>query len=212
MIQMRAFIQAKKMMFAFALALLLATIVAGAVIAASPPKFPNRLPHGKNAIPVQPASHGMVLLSIIGVTTPPKFFNRLPHGKNAIAVGSSSSGPLTSGGGCYNWTYNPPPLTDRPCISENSSRQIVPDDYLTANSSSGWGGCTVEVDLYNATTGVWTFGSLQNCGTVPHGHYYGPIVSAVPNDGYYSEVAWDAIYNGHEYYNQYYDYSPEQIG
>ena len=58
----------------------------------------------------------------------------------AASLGSRSANvPATTGGGCT----NDPNGKLRPCLSEDSTRSIVPDGYITANNV-----CNVVIDLY----------------------------------------------------------------
>lgn len=202
----------RNLLAASTLALLLTIGVAGAAGAAAPSPIPSQTAlQGKEAIPAYPSYVGKP-----PTNAPfPGIANQLPHGANATPVypSQSSASPLSSGGGCLYDVYDPhPPLTDEPCISVNSSRQVVPDTYLFADTSSGWGGCTVKVQLLDATIHKLYNAPLQNCGTKPGGHYYGPIVSVIAEHDYYTEVSWDVIYNGTQYFNAVADESLEQIG
>ncbi|HEY7349741.1 MAG TPA: hypothetical protein VH599_15605 [Ktedonobacterales bacterium] len=204
MMQRSRFARIRNLLAVVIAALLLTIGLAGVAQATSSPPIPVAIPAHLSYVSANPPAN----------TDSPGIPNQLPYNPNAIPVYPSQEGaaPFSSGGGCLYDVYNPPPLEDEPCISVNPSRQVVPDDYLFADAPSGWGGCTVKVQLLDATTNHLYNAPLQNCGTKPGGHYYGPIITVITGHHYYTEVSWDVVYNGKHYYNPVADQSLLQIG
>ncbi len=134
----------------------------------------------------------------------------IPSGRPSPIWGTVTI-PNTSGGGCiYQFGY----VRLGSCISENSSRQIVPDAYISPNVSdrSYFSSCTIYVELIDDYAGVAYYKGPQSCIDPLRnnytGHYYGQIVSAQSGHYYHTNTEADYIYHNKSYY-QIQD-SPEQ--
>ena len=150
------------------------------------------------------------LILFSGVLAPRAF--AASHSNLAAGTHNGAISPHTSGGGCNTWTDWPPQLTDKVCVSENSSRTIVPDAYVSTTSPGDYTYFIIRVDLLDATTGVWKTGPTNNL-SYPYGHYYGPQIPAVAGHHYIAYTSWYLRINvsGTKVISEHQEYSPVQI-
>lgn len=129
----------------------------------------------------------------------------------AASFGAKSTNiPATSGGGCYTWD-GPFPSSDRVCVSEDRSHEIVTDAYESTGAPGDFAYFTIEVDLLDATTGNWTY-AIKHEIRYPHGHWSGPTIPAVAGHHYIAYTTWYATYtDGTRLISEHADYSPTQI-
>ncbi len=152
------------------------------------------------------------LLLLSGIFAPKASAASHLTGETSVANLQSGSKvvPLTSGGGCYTWD-GPFPSSDRVCVSEDRSHEIVTDAYESTGAPGDFAYFTIEVDLLDATTGNWTY-AIKHEIRYPHGHWSGPTIPAVAGHHYIAYTTWYATYtNGTRLISEHASYSPEQI-
>ncbi|HEY1353267.1 MAG TPA: hypothetical protein VGF67_26960 [Ktedonobacteraceae bacterium] len=57
------------------------------------------------------------------------------------------------GGGCANYVAAADPVLFQACISIGGG-SVIPDAYVTSDSSASWTGCTIEIGMYVSTDGT----------------------------------------------------------